>query len=233
MEGFLTYLQLRASYGNEFFACEWGEGLRYLAFKPLFGLGMVAMALRVYFQGRLADLFLALIQVALTLMFLLSAGYDRFGFLLLFIPAVFLAEFMAALWGKWKGRTGLRIGFSLLFILIFAQKSPLMLSLRLFFPDQINQEEVWVIEHIPKGYSVFTYDQQIVPFLSPETPYRLPGSVPSNKDNCKNLSLKVNEVLIAGKYANTEYQGCIDWQRLRIVDSVASTTGGYVIWKSN
>ena len=235
-QGFLAFLERRSSYGSEFFAFQFTEALRFLLFKPLFWLGTGAMALRIYFQKRPLDMLLACFQGALLLLFLFSAGYDRFGFLLLFLPALFFAEYMAAAWKRLGRRRWQRMGFALLAAALFYQQSPLILGGRLLDPDATNRAERRVVEVLGSlereggPLSVFTYDQQLIPFLPANMAFRLPEVVPSNAADCQALALRPGEVLVAGDYARTEYPGCIPWGDLQALDSVGTGEGRYVIW---
>lgn len=212
----------RGSYTSEFFTFDILEALRYLAYKPLFWLGTVALGLRLYFHRQPQDSLFAMVHLGWVLFFLASAGYDRFGFQLLIVPAIYLAEFVTGLWKRWKGRWGLRLGMALLMVLLFAQKSPYLIGMRLLNPENVNANEKalagFLVEDGAKA--VFTYDQQLVPFLSPGIKVRLPEIVPSNSENCNPLALRPGEYLLAGPYARTEFQNCIPWEELELIADI-------------
>ncbi len=215
--GFQGFLQDRGSYSNEFFTFDFVEALRFLGLKPLFWLGTLACLVRIYFQRRAEDIFLGCIQLGLFLFFICSAGYDRFGFQLLFIPAIFLSEFCLSLWKRWQGKWALKGAFILGFILLFVQQTPLIMLKD--WPGRLVIEENWRGKWDPSGEngmnSIFTYDQHYA--LMARRNFRLPVVVPSNKLNCEKLSLRSGEWLAAGPYAFTEYQNCIPWDRLELV----------------
>lgn len=235
--GFLDFLEARSSYGSEFFAFDFAEALRFLLLKPLFWLGTGALALRLRIKRRGLDFFLASFQFALLLTFLLSAGYDRFGFLLLFLPAIYFAEFMHAAWERMGRKWALRMGFLTLAALAFYQQTPLIYGQRLLHPEQVNAAEREIVEqalsrHNGSGRSlvVHTYDQQLVPFLPEKVEFRLPAAVPSNAENCRPLAVQPGEMFIEGEYARTLYFDCVPWGELQALDSVDRGGAKYKLW---
>lgn len=217
---FQVFLQNRGSYANEFFTFDFVEALRFLIFKPLFSLGSLALLIRIYFQRRDDDILLACFQLSLLVFFLCSAGYDRFGFLLLFIPAIYLSEFCLSLWNRWKGKRALQVVFGIVFAILFVQQTPLILARD--WPGRMANEKAWLekwVEAEPGGLnSVFTYDQHYA--LLCQKLFRLPVVVPSNKQNCEPLVLRAGEFLVAGPYAFTEYQNCIPWDTLEEIGKI-------------
>lgn len=235
-EGVWLWLQDRGSYQSEFLAYAWGESFRYLLFKPLIWLGTIALVVKVRIKRQPADLMLLCFHGFHLLFFLASAGYDRFGFQLIFIPAIYLAEFMAAGWkrlgARKKGRLPLQAGFIVLFLLLFTQQTFPILAQRIFL-DSPNQSEYQVQSRIQELNirQVFIYDQQIAPFLPEGVDARFPKVVPSNAGACTPLLLQRREWLVAGIYARTEFPDCIPWSKLSAVDSTGHGENRYVFWK--
>ncbi len=230
---FVHYLEDRQSYGNEFFVFAPTEALRFLLFKPLFALGILAMVLRLRVHPRPADRLPILLQLFLTLFFLCSQGFDRFGFLLLFLPALYLAEFTAAAWARTHAKPWLRAAFLLLFALLFTQQTPIRIAQRLLHPNETNAHERAVAEWLgrEKIGPISTVDHQLYPFLSQEL--LLPATVPSNKMDCQPPPIVPNGYYIAGPYAFTEYQDCIDWTVLTPRDTFGDPyVDGYVIFET-
>lgn len=223
---FLAYLKVRNSYGGEFFALEPGEALRFLLRKPLIWLGALALLLKLWARPGKTEWMMGGLFFTWLLFFLLSAGYDRFGFQLLFVPALYLAEFFPLLW-KWvkakkRWPWGYRITFGLIFMALFYQQSLLVIGKRVLGEGNGNPGEMAVADRLKalEARAVFTYDQQLVPFLPPGTRVRLPVVVPSNSAHCEPFRLRENEYFLAGVYARTEFRHCIPWDRLQIVDSL-------------
>jgi hypothetical protein len=236
LEGVWLWLQDRGSYQSEFLAYAWGESLRYLLFKPLIWIGTIALIVKVRIKKQPADLFLLCFHGFHLVFFLASAGYDRFGFQLIFIPAIYLAEFVAVGWNRLgtrkKAKIPLKAAFLLLFLLLFSQKTIPILAQRIFVnvPNAAENELQTRITSL-KIRQVFTYDQQIAPFLPAGIDVRFPKVVPSNAAACQPLVLQRQEWLIAGPYARTEYPNCIPWPELTAVDSVGEGENRYVLWK--
>lgn len=228
-QGLQNYFEARSSYGNEFLTFGDGESFRFLLFKPLIALGMIALAIRIYFQRLSRDIFLAVIQGALTVFFILSEGYDRFGMLLLFIPAVYLSEFIAAAWNRIKGRLPYQLGFSLLFLVFFVQQTPYIFYKD--WPGRVAKEESWraSLHTLTNSAPIITYDQHYAWILGGS--YRLADVVPSNKVNCESLLLNPGELFLAGPYAKTEYQNCIPWSKLQIVGEVGEYGYPFTLYK--
>lgn len=235
-DGVWLWLQDRGSYQSEFLAFAWEDSMRFLLFKPLIWLGTIALVIKVRIKGQPADLFLLCFHAFHLLFFLASAGFDRFGFQLIFIPAIYLAEFMAAAWKRLaerkRAQIPLQAGFVLLFLLIFSQQTLPILAQRIFV-DQPNQSERQLRQRLEalQIRQVFTYDQQIAPFMGEGIDLRFPKVVPSNAAACKPLQLQHREWLVAGTYARTEYPNCIPWTELTAVDSVGEGENRYVLWK--
>ena len=215
---FMAFWEQRSAYGSEFFSFTFLEPLRFLFFKPLIWLGTIALILKIKTRKNEADIFIGIFHIVHLIWFLLSAGYDRFGFQLLFIPAIYLSEFLLFAWqktriSKYPGL--LRLTFILGFLLFFTQRTFPILAERLLNPEQINDTEkqvaTWLGEM--KIERIFTYDEQIVTFLPKKTNYRLQDKIPALASKCQALQLVPGEVLIAGDYARTVYEGCFNGKR--------------------
>ena len=96
--GLIEYYLGRQSYTSEFFALELGISLKFLLLKPLFWLGTAGMVLKWRVKRRPEEALTLSVQAAWLVFYLFSAGYDRFGFLLLFLPAIYVAEFVPYIW---------------------------------------------------------------------------------------------------------------------------------------
>lgn len=231
LEQFAIFLEERGSYANEFFTFEFWEALRFLAFKPLFLLGTLALGIRIYFQKRNEDIFLGMLHLSCSVFFLCSAGYDRLGMLLLFIPAIYLAEFCASLWRKWKRKLGLKGIYILIFLGFFVQQTPVIWVQD--WPGRVTNEKAWRKNfdelQLIGMESIFTYDQHFA-WLSHRN-FRLPEVVPSAKDQCRTLQLRRGEWLLAGPYAFTEYQDCIPWNELELAVEVEEGGDPYSLYK--
>jgi 4-amino-4-deoxy-L-arabinose transferase-like glycosyltransferase len=225
-----TYLQARQSYGSEFLAFNWGLSLKFLLLKPLFWLGTGAMVLKWRVKRRGADALILSVQLGWLCFFLLSAGYDRFGFLLLFLPAIYVAEFVPYLWreaGRKRNWAWARRSASVMVgLAIFSQQTYWVFGKRVLHPETVNAVEraavaMAVQARMPR---VFTMEQQMAVFLDRVgKPWRLVHIVPSAAAGQKPLpefNLASSEVLLAGPYALTEYHDCIDWSRLTLCDSI-------------
>lgn len=229
-EGLNAYLEARSSYGSEFLAFNWLLSLKFMLLKPLFWLGTAALVLKWRVKRRREELPMLAMQFSWLFFFMLSAGYDRFGFLLLFIPAIYLADFAPYLWkaaGRipqsafWKRSALILIG-----LLIFSQQTLPIFGKRMIFPSTVNAYEREIAEQLSKYWTpktVWIYDQQLVPFLNEGIYWRLIESVPSAADNCEEIGIDVVGgwttpiLLAAGPYAFTEYDKCIAWNNYRIV----------------
>lgn len=216
--GMLNYFSDRASYGSEFFALDFKESLRFVLFKPLILLGAIALGIRIRLRKEPADLFLGLFWAGQWILFLVSAGYDRFGFQLLFIPAIYLAEFMAAGWERIRGMEWRWLWgslFVLVFLAIFTQNTFPVFIGRALHPEKINTHEKCVVQWLQANGQdqIFTFDQQLVPFLPPEIDFRLSELVPSQVDLESTLQMRYErrpgEVFVEGEYGRTEYKGLI------------------------
>lgn len=233
---FWDFWELRSGYGKEFFALEFTESLRFLLFKPLIWLGMAALLLKMQVRRDPRDWFLGLVFLAQLIFFLLSRGYDRFGFQLIFIPAIYLSEFVvfAVDWIQKKKNMRLlwQVGGIIVFLVVFTQQSFPLLAQRLLDPASVNAGEKCLGEELNRLgiLDVFTYDEQIVTFLPSGANYRLEPMVHVNADLCKPLELRLGEYLVAGEYARTEFPNCVNWPQLEQVGSCGEGAQRYEIF---
>lgn len=224
----------RQSYGSEFLAFDLLEGCRFLLFKPLVLLGTAAMALRVAVRARLLDVFLLCFQLAWLLFFFSSAGYDRFGFQLIFLPAIYLSEFLLTTWERWAARHWWRIGIlGLCFLGLFSQRTLPLLAERLLdgVSSNVAEEEAVALLERYHPRSLFTYDQQLAPFLPDSIPLRLSAIVPSAAVQAPPLELAPGEYFLAGPYAFTEFQSAIDWDNLEQMTGWQGDRPQYVLYR--
>lgn len=224
----------RQSYGSEFLAFDLRECGRFLLFKPLVVLGTAAMALRVAVRARLLDVFLLCFQLAWLLFFLSSAGYDRFGFQLIFLPALYLSEFILTLWERWTARRWWRIAlFAVCFIGLFSQRTLLQLAGRLSDLPAVNAPEKAAAALLERHglTDLFTYDQQLALFLPDSLHLRFSGTVPSNAIHAPRLALGPREYFLAGPYAFTEFQHAVDWTDLELMGETGEGAGRYVLYR--
>lgn len=231
--GLLASLDARKSYGSEFLAFNWAISLKFLLFKPLFWLGTGAMVLRWRVQRRPQDGLMVAAQAAWLAFYLLSAGYDRFGFLLLFLPAIYLAEFAPYLWREAarRGRRAWlkRAALLALAAILFGQQAYLRLGARMAAPGLRNSVERTLARRLQplQPRRVLTADQHMVLFLEEVgLQWRLVRIVPSQGAGTAaphaDFDLRPGEVFLAGPYAFTEYAGAIDWASLQPIDSLES-----------
>lgn len=201
----------RGSYSHEFFGWGFAETLPFLLKKPIIWLGAIAHIYKVRIRRDARDRFLLGIFLGQLLWFLASAGYDRFGFQLYFIPAIYLSEFVVFAWewigknpsGKWLRR----IGLGVLVLGAAWQKSLPELGRRLIEGEQRNAAELAVADFVA-GKTVFTFDQQVVPFITSGTVF-LNTVVPSNGANCVlPEGLPEGYVYVEGEYGRTEFGRC-------------------------
>lgn len=221
-EALMGYAKARSSYGNEFLALNLAESLRFLLLKPQILLGTAALLLKVWMRREDRDVFMLCMQGCLFIFFLLSAGYDRLGLLLLPLSLLYLSEFVVLLWQRvWLNprRSRLLKGAMLIALLgLTSQQTFYRLGLRLSGRES-NDNERWVAAWLDERHHhhIYTMDQQVVPFLSESVQVRLNGTVPSTKASCRPTQLKVGEYFIAGPYAFTEFQHCTDWSQLELL----------------
>ncbi len=243
LRGLVTHLQARESYGSEFLAFNLGISLKFLLLKPLFWLGTGAMVLKWRVKQRPEEALTLSVQAAWLIFFLLSAGYDRFGFLLLFLPAIYVAEFVPYLW-KEAGRKRewaipKRIALIMIGLLIFSQQTFWVFGNRILHPERINAAEKqvakWLSVHDAHFFS--TVDQQLIPFLEEGMRYYPTRYVPSMVHDPSLPQfftyMEPGLYFAAGPYAFTEYQQRIDWGAMTAVDSVIVGEERWVLYRGN
>jgi 4-amino-4-deoxy-L-arabinose transferase-like glycosyltransferase len=216
----MDYLKGRSAYSGEFLSLDLGVSLPYLALKPIIWLGMIAMVVKLRVRRQPKDVFLFCLFLGQLLVFVLGSGYDRHGFQLIFLPAIYLAEFAAF---GWRWMTQLRkLGwvsrgaFLLLLLLFSVQQTPYLMWKRWRYRHDVNapEREVAHMLHRQGVQRIFTYDQTLLPFLNASIAYRLEPRVPHAAAHCEPLRLQEGEKFVAGMYARDLYPNCVPWDSL-------------------
>lgn len=225
-----AYMASRAPYRTEFLAFNWIETMGFLVFKPLIALGMTAHVIKVYFRRNRTDFFLLALQLSLFAMFVASQGYDRFGFLLIFLPAIYLSEFIVTLIDRYLNRGSIQtvkwMAFVAVFIALFSQRTIPVLVDRMIHPEAVNEGEKSVAEYLKSvDAPIYTYDEQVIPFLEDGAVYRVNDVIPAAAGQAPKLQLQPGELLVAGIYAETVFQQSIPWDQLEEVFATGQKKG--------
>ena len=125
-------------------------------------------------------------------------------------------------------------------LIVFGQQTWWVFGKRIVQPETVNAIEwkaTWRLEHV-KAKVILTAEQQMTLFLEEfHLKWRLPSIVPSQGRDCNgfhpDFELAHGELFLAGPYAFTEYQKCIDWGNLTVVDSVSAGEEKWVIYKKS
>jgi hypothetical protein len=225
MDSVAKFFSARAMYRGEFLALNLVESLRFLIFKPLIWLGMAAMLVRLRFSPRPVDVYLAMLQSVLLGWFLLSAGYDRLGVLLVPIPALYLSEFLRTILAQWASRRWWKQAVVvLLFGFLFIQQTCYRLLVNAWTVTNPTERCMarYLAEAKPAG--IYTPDLPLIPFLAEGTLVRIPELPPVGADRLDAWSPEPGEWLVAGEYAFSTYKKHLGWQ-LRSWRSVHACVG--------
>lgn len=231
INGAFVFLESRLDYSSEFFAMNFTESLRYLLFKAQILLGILAILLRLRFQMNDSQRFLAIFQTIFFILFLLSAGYERFGFQLLFISGVFLSEFLAFIYKRHLHSIFAKIAFSVFIFVLFSQNTFPIFYQKLSNLSEKNQAEKTLVQALEKQNikQVFTYEHQIYPFLPKKTGFRSSPLSPHSSERCQPLMLKTGEVFVEGEFAKTEFPNCYttkSWKKIY-------ANQAYTVWQKS
>ncbi|MFW5658971.1 MAG: ArnT family glycosyltransferase [Bacteroidota bacterium] len=202
-----AYWALKSAYTSEFLALTFSQSLRFLLFKPVIVLGTLALVLRVIFRREWQDGLLLVLQAQLLVFFLLSAGYDRFGLVLMPIACIYL--------GEWVYAVLLRMDTSLLHRKRLQQGAfilgVLLVSWQKWWLNPVLQYKRDLAIAIPtQAQSVFTYDLQFVPELYDQKRIDLPTFTPAEAEQgtCKQQMFTPTHPILIGPYANGAYKQC-------------------------
>ncbi len=210
---FENYFQHRLSYGSEFWVWELEWSVWFLISKPVAILGTLALAIRVWAKRLTTDIFSLHVQGWLLFFFLASAGYDRFGLLLLPVAAMYLSEWVAAgfrkLFSPWKRLPAWAItGILLLsFLLISGRTSwQLIYYIHQIYTNGANADEKhilydWAKKHPNPTQPLMLYDLPLVLFLPDSVGFQLPQWPPC----AATLENPTELPVIAGIFANDYY----------------------------
>jgi hypothetical protein len=180
------YWSEKIGYRNEFLSFGFNETIRFLAFKPLIILGTFALIAR-------GPIILLGLHLSLLLLFIVSAGFDRFGLWLIPGAAIGISPFV-------------RYAFSIkpiatffICLILFVQKTPFML-IKYIFEEQNRTERI--VANCLKEKKVFTYELPLALFIEN---IRLPRYPPAVSQKEPPPTLEDGEYFIVGPYAKTEY----------------------------
>jgi hypothetical protein len=230
-EGAIAYLEAASSYQSEFLAFTFSDSLRFLAFKPLIVLGTVALALRALFQRQAIWVAIAGFQILLTFLFLLSAGYDRFGLLLLPLSAIGISDWVVFLIRRvspvWEPPRPLRVSVVVCLLLGLAwQKTPWELPRRAYIAYAASTRAVPETPELAQNcpIALFTFDLQLIPALQPllgdsVVQIALPQHPPCGA--ALQTDVPQGYCLLDGIYAQTEYAQVWNPSEWSTADSVA------------
>lgn len=125
---FLEYWQNKFGYKDEFYTFSLNS-VHFLLFKPVLIFGTAALWVEYWAQRKIIIRDLAVIQTLLGLMFLLSAGYDRFGLWLLPAASIGLAPWLRFLknYLSNKNRIIKYVLFLTVFLIISQRTLPMIL----------------------------------------------------------------------------------------------------------
>ena len=214
IENIQAFLEARKVYSTEFFSFGWEYSLPFILLKPLIPLGTIAIFLKIRVRKNRADSWAGIFQLSLIAFYFLSAGFDRFGMLLIFIPAIYLSEFIVLIWEKWvtsrteNGKKIFRFSvFAIGFLALFSQQTFPVLVWRMLHVERVNEAEKCIANSLVDfpSIKIFTCEEQIISFLPERVFYRLPKTVPWAKKENENVFPRQDEWFLEGPYSRTEY----------------------------
>lgn len=231
INGAFAFLESRLDYSSEFFAMNFTESPRYLLFKPQILLGILAILLRLRFQMNDSQRFLAIFQMIFFILFLFSAGYERFGYQLLFISGIFLSEFLPFIYKRHLHNIFAKITFSVFIFALFSQNTFTIFYQKLSNLSEKNQSEKNLVQTLEKQKikQIFTYEHQIYPFLLKKINFRSSPLSPHSSERCQPLMLKTGEVFVEGEFAKTEFPNCYNtksWKKIY-------ANQAYTVWQKS
>lgn len=198
---FLQYAQLKSDYQKEFLSFSWLP-LKFILSKPIITLGTLLLIIKALLKKQKIDCFLLIFQTLLFMQFILSQGFDRLGTILIFIPAFYLAEWLAFVWHFVCKNDYAKALFILIFLVVFGQNT----FNPYFWINKIKQDAVLTqLNHRLQEHNVseiYTFEVGVIPYLknikvhttdiTPCSAYRINQPIDA-------------EYLVAGEYAYTEY----------------------------
>lgn len=186
-ENIASYWAEKVDYRSEFLALSFTESLRFLLSKPLVVLGTVALIYRS--PGNIL-----VFQLALIILFLMSAGYDRFGLWLVPGAAIGIAPYMRYFISE------KRIIISTTLLIAFVQTTPYKLVKYMF--EEPNTDEKKIAEWAGNK-RLFTYELPLAIFCEN---VKLPSYPPAVSHLEPAPKISKNEYFVSGPYSHTEYK---------------------------
>ncbi|GIV43828.1 MAG: hypothetical protein KatS3mg035_0951 [Bacteroidia bacterium] len=220
---FQKYWELKKDYQSEFLYLN-TEPLLFLIKKPLILIGYVTMIIKWLIKKRKEDFLLGILQTLFLVFFLISKGFDRFGFLLFPIASLYVSEWLPFLWNFVFKTLFLKIIFVATSLVLFAQN----LVNPFYWESQWKKNEYLKLlaykiqtSNIP---SFFTYEIELIPYLK-NLSIRTSSIPPVSSHRIKE-KIKENYFLI-GEYAQTEYSNT--WNKEDYIK--IGEYGNYTMWK--
>jgi 4-amino-4-deoxy-L-arabinose transferase-like glycosyltransferase len=207
---FSAFWQQNTAYTSaEFVALHTATAAGFLLTKPILLLGTLALLVRGSIQRVAAIRVTALLQALLLLLFLVSAGYDRFGLWLAPLACVFFAEWVVAVWRRidvpWQRHRRMKLVTWASVILLLAWQRTLWLPR--WWPEPNLAERQMALQLANATEPIGTLELALVPFLSSNAHVLLPAITPAAaRQQPTALQLPPSARFIAGPYYHTEYR---------------------------
>lgn len=218
LNAFRDFWTLKSNYQSEFWNGLNFNAVYFILGKPLIFIGFISLLYRFYLNRSEILFFLLIFHCLLIFFFLTSAGYDRFGLWLLWIPALFAGKILLQIYHWMINFISVQYKpiFSTIYVslclLIFTQRTFPIAIARLSEPRNLAEKKV--IDKIinARAPSIFTYELTLLPFLIKNNiKYRIEKLPPACKKVAPPLTLRSDEIFIASDYALTEFNA--QWKK--------------------
>ena len=212
LQDFLSYWEIKRDYQAEFLS--WSlQPLYFVLKKPLILFGSTLILLKIFIKKNEHDIFIGIFQLVLLFFFLLSKGFDRFGFLLIPLSCLYCAEWLPFFW-NFITKKSYQLIFFMFLGLFIAQNT--INPLYWFNQYQKKNQLIELARKIDNtGIEIFfTYELEIIPYLK-RSQIQTTSIPPVSHLRIKN---KIQEpFFLVGPYAQTEYQNTWNYQDYKII----------------
>ncbi len=220
---FLHYWNLKKDYQAEFLSYSL-EPFYFILKKPVILLGFMAMLTKLLIKRKSEDIFFTIFQTLLMFFFLLSKGFDRLGWILIPISALYLSEWIQFLWNFIAKTSFQKMILGIILLLFFSQNA----VNPYYWKSKWNKKETLKLlaSKIQSSYieQIFTYEVEIIPYLD-NVSIKTTGVPPVSS---KRIQTELKEkYFLVGEYAKTEYQNT--WRQSDYVK--IWEYAGYEMWK--
>lgn len=220
---FIEYWNSKKDYQKEFFDFN-PANILWIIKKPLVLIGYCLIILKVIIRKKIHDIFLFFLQTLLISFFLLGVGFDRFGFWLIPVSILYIAEWLAFIWDFIVKTILSKIFFIVVLLIMIFQNTVNPFYWYYMWQKNEHLKSLALMIQNSGIHQFFTYEVEIIPYMK-EIQIETTSTPPISSSRIKTKIRK--KYFLVGSYAQTEYTNTYKWEDYTKIWEFK----GYQMWK--